>query len=70
MPIYGKKVIGCRFCTLDMHGKHKTSWTELDSTVTKGDKKLTLTERVDWEQGDEIMVTSTDYDQWEAEIKT
>ena len=22
MPIYGKKSIGCRFCTLDMHGKH------------------------------------------------
>lgn len=45
-----------------MHGKHKTSWSELDQTVAKGDKKLTLTERVDWEEGDEIMVTSTDYD--------
>ena len=70
IPIYGKKNLGVRFSTLDMHGVHKTSWTELDSTISPGDTTLTLVEVVDWEIGDEILVTSTDYDQWEAEIRT
>ena len=31
LPIYGNKVIGCRFCTLDMHGIKRTPvWTVLD----------------------------------------
>ena len=70
MPIYGKKSIGCRFCTLDMHGVHRMSWTELDSTVEPEAIQLTLVEVVDWEVGDVIMVTSTNYNQWEAELKT
>jgi len=37
VPIYGKKSIGCRFCTLDMHGIPKKSWTDLDTTVEPGD---------------------------------
>mmetsp|Transcript_13355 Transcript_13355/g.16923 ORF Transcript_13355/g.16923 Transcript_13355/m.16923 type:complete len:96 (+) Transcript_13355:2674-2961(+) len=61
MPIYGKKSIGCRFCTLDMHGVHKKSWTDLDVTVEPGATKLTLVEVVDWVVGDTIMVTSTNY---------
>lgn len=70
VPIYGKKSIGVRFSTLDMHGVPRISWTELESTISPGDTTLTLVEVVDWEAGDEILVTSTDYDQWEAEIKT
>mmetsp|Transcript_37444 Transcript_37444/g.45615 ORF Transcript_37444/g.45615 Transcript_37444/m.45615 type:complete len:127 (+) Transcript_37444:211-591(+) len=70
MPIYGKKSIGCRYCTLDIHGVHKESWSELETTVTPGDKKLTVNSIVNWEVGDIIMVTSTNYNQWEAELKT
>ena len=70
VPIYGKKSIGCRFCTLDMHGVHKMSWTDLDATIDAGASTLTLVEVVDWEVGDTIMVTSTGYNQWEAELKT
>jgi len=37
IPIYGNKVIGCRFCTLEMHGPKRTpTWTELDTTVQAG----------------------------------
>jgi len=37
IPIYGNKVIGCRFCTLDFHGLPKTpTWTVMDSTVEAG----------------------------------
>ena len=61
VPIYGKKSIGVRFSTLDMHGVQKKSWTDLDSTVNPGENQLTLVEEVDWEVGDLIMVTSTSY---------
>ena len=62
MPIFGKKSIGVSFGTLDIHGVEKKSWTDLDSTVEPGDTQLTLVEEVDWEIGDYIMITSTDYD--------
>ena len=61
MPIYGKKSIGVRFGTLDMHGITKKSWTDLESTISPGASSLTLVELVDWEAGDLIMVTSTGY---------
>lgn len=35
-----------------------------------GDSELTLVEEVDWEVGDRIMITSTDYNQYEAEFFT
>ena len=69
MPIYGKKSIGVRYGTLDMHGVTKKSWTDLESTISPGESSLTLVEVVDWEEGDVIMVTSTGYNQWEAELK-
>ena len=61
IPVYGKKNIGVRFSTLDMHGVPKLSWTELESTISWGESSLTLVEVVDWEAGDVIMVTSTGY---------
>ena len=33
MPIFGKKSIGIHFGVIDIHGKPKKSWTELDTTV-------------------------------------
>ena len=36
MEIYGKKSIGVRFGTIDMHGVEKKSWTDLEATVTPG----------------------------------
>jgi hypothetical protein len=37
MPIFGKKSLGVMRGTLDIHGVHKTSWTDLDATVEQGD---------------------------------
>jgi hypothetical protein len=35
--IYGNKMIGCRFCTLSMHGIPKTTtWTRLSETASAG----------------------------------
>jgi len=43
IPIYGNKVIGVRFGTLDMHGAAKVpTWTVLDSTAEAGSNKITL----------------------------
>ena len=33
-----------------------------------GDSQLTLVEEVDWEVGDRIMITSTNYNMYEAEF--
>ena len=52
MPIFGKKSIGVHYGVLDIHGIHKISWTELDTTVMPGETELTLVEEVDWEVGD------------------
>lgn len=55
---------------LDIHGIRKIPWTELDSTVMPGENQMTLVEEVEWEAGDTIMITSTDYDQYHAEFFT
>jgi hypothetical protein len=49
LPIYGNKVIGVRFGTLDMHGiERDVVWTYLESTVEAGASVITLAEEVDW----------------------
>jgi len=49
LPIYGNKVIGVRYGTLDMHGVERTpTWTSLESTVEAGGSVITLMEEVDW----------------------
>ena len=70
MPIFGKKSLGIMRSTLDIHGVHKNSWTDLDTTVEQGDSQLTLVEETNWEAGDKIMITSTDYDQYHTEFFT
>jgi hypothetical protein len=38
-----------------------TSWVRLDANAPKGSAQLTLERLVDWQQGDELVVASTDY---------
>jgi len=62
LPIYGNKVIGVRYGTLDMHGpKREPVWTVLESTVEAGGSVITLRESVDWKVGEEIAIASTSY---------
>ena len=70
MPVFGKKAIGVSKGVLDIHGRHKQSWTDLQATVQPGESELTLVEEVEWEIGDYIMITSTDYDIHHAEFCT
>ena len=68
VPIYGNKVLGGRYSTIDMHGiARDTAWTNLDSTVAAGATEITLVKTVDWRAGEKIMITSTSFERDEAE---
>jgi len=70
IPVYGAKCIAVRNGILDLHGQPKLSWTRLIKTAQFGDTVLHLEQPVDWSAGDEIFVTSTEYDMMESESFT
>jgi hypothetical protein len=71
LPIYGNKVIGVRFGTLDMHGVTRVpTWTSMETTSEAGENTITLQEAVDWVAGEEISIAPTDYEARHAEKRT
>ena len=71
LPIYGNKVIGVRFGTLDLHGVERTpTWTVLDHTAEAGSNQITLATAVDWKVGEQIAIASTSYDGRDADKRT
>ena len=71
LPIYGNKVIGVRYGTLDMHGIQRTpTWTMLETTSDVGSNTITLQEEVDWQVGEQIAIASTSFEAREAEQRT
>jgi hypothetical protein len=71
LPIYGNKVIACRYCTLDMHGiPREPAWTVLDHTVEAGGTQITLFQKVDWKAGELIGVATTDFSGRHSEKRT
>lgn len=71
IPIYGNKVIGVRYGTLDMHGVERLpSWTELETTVMPGSSTITLKQSIDWQTGEEIVIAPTSYNVDESEQRT
>jgi hypothetical protein len=71
IPIYGNKVIGLRYGTLDMHGVVRTpTWTKLEYTVEAGGTVITLQEEVDWQVGEQISIASTDFEGRNGEQRT
>jgi len=71
LPIYGNKVIGVRFGTLDMHGITRVpTWTSMETTAEAGENTITLQEAVDWVAGEEISIASSDYESRHAEKRT
>jgi hypothetical protein len=70
LPIYGNKVIGVRFGTLDMHGiKRDITWTRLASTADIGATSITLLEETDWAVGEEIVIAGTGWHNDESETR-
>ena len=71
--MYGAKVLACRFCTIDMHGRpllDDRTWTYLGATAEVGATSLTLKDRVDWDVGSAIMITSTAFNGTMEEAET
>ncbi|KAI5615922.1 fibrocystin-L precursor [Silurus asotus] len=66
----GSKVLGV-FGSLDLYGMpHKVYRTKLASTAWGGSSSLSLQEPVDWQAGDEIVLSTTSYDPWQTETRT
>ena len=70
VPIYGKKVIGVRFSTLEMHGcPVYPCWTQLQTTANKNQNVVEIdTLTTTWQVGDQIILPSTNFNMFEAEI--
>ena len=67
-PMFGNKGIGCMECKFSMHGTPRTkTWSLLSSTVNAGVSTLSVSDTVDWQVGEEIVVASTNFDHNEAE---
>jgi hypothetical protein len=61
IPKFGNKCIGVHYSTLEMHGKpHTTTWTSLSDPATAGDSFIYVQGNPDWEDGDVIVIASTD----------
>lgn len=57
----GSKALGC-FGGCDLHGKpHDVYWTHLNNTADIGDTTIVLQKAVDWEDGSEVVITTTGY---------
>ena len=67
----GSKVLGAQQGgTIRIHGKDRTEWTFLGANAAAGATSLTLSEDIDWQVGDTILVTSSRLAWSEAETRT
>lgn len=75
IPLFGNKVIGVNYGTLDMHGiERPITWTDLKTTADAGATSITLNDRggvaLDWQVGEEIVIAPTTYSGRDAEQRT
>ncbi|XP_053415184.1 fibrocystin-L isoform X2 [Nycticebus coucang] len=69
-PNQGAKVLGV-FGELDLHGiPHSIYKTKLSETAEAGSKVLSLTDAVDWQEREEIVITTTSYDFHQSETRS
>ncbi|TPP64918.1 hypothetical protein FGIG_04510 [Fasciola gigantica] len=60
LPLFGAKVLALRNGTFDLHGMPRVvTWTRLAQTADVGSQTLVLTNPVDWQPGEKIVITST-----------
>ncbi|CAD8161606.1 unnamed protein product [Paramecium octaurelia] len=68
MPAMGNKVLGCHQCQLTIHGKERTpTWTLLSTTVKAGATQITVDDVVDWQIGEQIIITSSEVQHLQSE---
>lgn len=62
LPVMEPKMIGV-MGGLDLHGTPRgITWTRLATTALSGQNQINLNQRVNWNIGDEIIITTTDTD--------
>lgn len=64
LPMLGNKVIGCRNCKFNMHGRVRKTWTQVESTILPGAITFKVIQPVDWVAGQKIAVAATSYDHY------
>lgn len=70
VSMIGGKAIGV-YGGLDLHGRPRhPTWTRLESTAYAGSTNITLELPVDWEIGEEIVITTTSYNANHSETRT
>ncbi|XP_044514196.1 fibrocystin-L [Gracilinanus agilis] len=68
-PNQGSKVLGI-FGELDLHGITRTVYKmKLSETALAGSKVISLIDAVNWEVGDDIVITTTSYDPRQTETR-
>ena len=73
LPIFGNKVIGVNYGTLEMHGVERPiTWTDLEKTAEQGATEITIRHdlakgTLDWVAGEEIVIAPTGYSSRDAE---
>lgn len=73
LPIFGNKVIGVHYGTLEMHGLERpVTWSDLWETVEADGTSITLNYNgtLDWAAGEEIVIASSDFAGRNAEQRT
>jgi hypothetical protein len=63
LPTMGNKVLGCNDCQLDIHGTAPSHvYTLLSVTADEGDTIIEVDDAIDWQIGQEIVITSSHWD--------
>ncbi|XP_029299003.1 LOW QUALITY PROTEIN: PKHD1 like 1, tandem duplicate 1 [Cottoperca gobio] len=66
-PNQGSKVLGV-FGTLELYGlPHNVYHTKLAATADAGSNTLNLSQSVDWQVGDEVVISTSSYSAWDTE---
>ncbi|XP_069815730.1 fibrocystin-L-like [Dendropsophus ebraccatus] len=67
--ILGSKALGV-FGQLELHGLPRSVYrTKLVNTASAGSQLITVSEPVDWQVGEDILITTTSYSAWQTEIR-
>ncbi len=64
----GTKMIGVMGGTVEMYGSPRVSWTHLNATAAIGSSQIVLERAVDWQADDWIVITSTDFNPYQANV--
>ncbi|KAG8539217.1 hypothetical protein GDO81_021214, partial [Engystomops pustulosus] len=69
-PNQGSKVLGV-FGQLDLHGLPRSVYrTKLANTASAGSQTITVRDPVDWQVGEDILITTTSYNAWQTETRS